>query len=54
VTFVTLGEGALFFENDEVGIRPDDGRDTQWLDIHALYNVHEQTVTLCFEEVSIN
>jgi hypothetical protein len=51
---ITLGEGALFFENDEVGLQPDDGRDTQWLDMRALYNVHEQTVTLFFEELPTN
>jgi len=51
---ITLGEGMLFFENNEVGLQPDDGRDTQWLDMRALYNVHEQTVTLCFEKLPTN
>jgi hypothetical protein len=46
-----LGKGTLFFADDEtVGIRPDDGRDTLWMDIKALYNAHDQTVTLCFDD----
>lgn len=49
---ITLGEGTLFFGNDDtVGLQPDDGRDTLWLDIRALYEAHAQTVTLCFEEL---
>src|SRR3989344_6572907 len=49
---ITLGEGTLFFRNyDTVGVQPDDGRDTLWLDINGLYKAHEQTVTLCFEEL---
>ncbi|TSC81145.1 MAG: phosphoadenosine phosphosulfate reductase [Parcubacteria group bacterium Gr01-1014_19] len=48
---ITLGEGSLFFEDGGVGLHPDDGRGTQWLDICALYKAHEQTVTLCFEEL---
>lgn len=47
---ITLGEGTLFFGScDTVGLQPDHGRDTLWLDINALYEAHEQTVTLCFE-----
>jgi len=46
---VVLGEGMLFFENGGVGLAPEDGRDTLWLDIHALYRTHNQTVTLFFE-----
>ena len=30
------------------------GRDTLWLDIRALYRVHNQTVTLFFEASSAN
>lgn len=33
-----------------VGIRPDDGRDTLWMNIRALYRVHEQTVELFLVE----
>ena len=51
---ITLGEGTVFFEDDSVGLRPDDGRDTEWLEMRALYNAHEQTVTLCFEELLTN
>jgi hypothetical protein len=47
---IELGIGAIFFEDDAVGLMPDDHRTTLWLDIHALYRVHRQTVTLYFEE----
>lgn len=33
----------------QVGLRPDDGRDYDWLDIRALYDAHEQTVELYFQ-----
>lgn len=49
----TLGEGTLWFETedwgDQVGLAPDDDRDTDWLDPAVLYQVHEQTVRLLFE-----
>jgi hypothetical protein len=49
---IRLGEGFLCFDKDEdhesVGLRPADGRDTMWLDIRSLYDVHEQTVELIF------
>ncbi|MBI2035758.1 MAG: hypothetical protein HYT12_03720 [Candidatus Liptonbacteria bacterium] len=52
---ITLGEGTLFFRNyNAVGVQPDDGRDTLWLDINGLYKAHEQTVTLYFEELPAN
>lgn len=51
---VVLGEGTLFFQDELVGVRPDDGRQTQWLNLRALYEVHEQTVTLFFEELPVN
>jgi hypothetical protein len=51
---VVLGTGTLFFEEDGVGLLPDDGRKSLWLDIHALYRVHDQIVTLFFEESSLN
>jgi len=47
---IELGTGTIFFEDDAVGLRPDDGRSTLWLNIHVLYRVHNQTVTLYFEE----
>jgi len=47
---ITLGKGRLFFNDDGVGLKPDDGRKAQLLDIRALYKVHEQTVTLYFDE----
>jgi hypothetical protein len=49
---VILGEGTLFFEDSGVGLLPLDGRETLWLDITALYRVHDQTVTLFFEDFS--
>jgi hypothetical protein len=47
---VELGTGAIFFEDDAVGLVPDDYRTTLWLDIRGLYRLHNQTVTLYFEE----
>lgn len=47
---VVLGEGSLFFRGDSVGILPRERRETLWLDIHGLYRVHYQTVTLFFDE----
>jgi hypothetical protein len=51
---VILGEGELFFEDGGVGLMPVDGRDTLWLNITALYVVHNQTVTLFFEGSPVN
>ena len=49
---VTLGTGLLFTETDDgytgLGVRPEDGRDTDWLDPRALYRCHDQTVSLAF------
>ncbi len=51
-TILTLGTGTLFVEHDDgvaaVGLRPDDGRPTDWLDPVVLYQLHEQTVRLIF------
>ena len=51
---ISLGTG-LFFVNGitgtpgaAVGLRPEDGRPSDWLDIKALYRAHEQTVELFF------
>jgi hypothetical protein len=54
---ITLGTGTVFFDRgddheDEIGLRPDDGRDSDWLDPKALYRAHEQTVRLTFEETT--
>ena len=50
---IMLGEGKLFYHQYRewpcVGLEPDDGREHDWLDIHALYRAHEQTVELVFE-----
>ena len=51
---IVLGEGTLFFQDELVGVRPEDGRQAHWLDIRALYRVHEQTVKLLFEEPLVN
>jgi hypothetical protein len=48
-----LGEGTLFFAGDGVGVLPEDNRQTLWLDIHALYRVHNQTVTLFFDKAQV-
>jgi hypothetical protein len=50
---ITLGSGEVFVEHDDhagdvVGIKPDDGRDKDWLNPHALYRAHEQLVELRF------
>ena len=47
-TFV-LGEGAYFTNGDTVGLRPDDRRNTDWLDPEILYKLHAQTVELYFQ-----
>jgi hypothetical protein len=54
---IVLGEGILFFrrqdEKETVGLRPLDGRETDWLDPHQLYRAHDQTVRLVFEPVPV-
>jgi len=47
---ITLGTGTVFFEDNMIGVEPDDGRDAQWLDMRALYDAIDQTVHLTFEE----
>jgi hypothetical protein len=44
-----LGEGTLFYEDGSVGVRPDDGREVDWMDTETLYLLHEQEVDLTFE-----
>jgi hypothetical protein len=49
---IVLGEGFLFYEGDTfVGLRPEDSRETLWLDINKLYRAHDQTVELFFESL---
>ena len=52
---LVLGTGTFFSERNSegltIGVKPDDGRDSDWLDPRALYDAHEQTVTLFFEPV---
>ncbi len=54
---IVLGEGELFVEIDDyedvatVGVKPEDGRETGWMDIRSLYRAHCQTVRLYFEPV---
>lgn len=51
---ITLGEGELFVEIDErenvasIGVRPADGRETDWMDVQSLYRAHSQDVRLYF------
>ena len=46
---IELGKGTLAFRDDiNVGLEPTDGRESGWLDPHALYQCHEQTVELRF------
>ncbi|MCK2243687.1 MULTISPECIES: hypothetical protein [unclassified Crossiella] len=50
-TEVTLGTGTLFVESSpdgdtEIGVRPDDGREENWLDPTALIRCWEHTVRL--------
>lgn len=54
---IILGEGTMSYIDDtdedqkftKIGLIPDDGRNTQWFDMRALYDCHEQTVDLYFE-----
>lgn len=47
-----LGTGTVFYDVCEgwqlIGLRPDDSRDSDWLDPRALYDVHESIVELRF------
>lgn len=45
---IVLGHGRLAKDGNAVGLEPDDGRETLWLDIRALYRAHDQTVELAF------
>ncbi len=49
-TVLVLGEGEPFVERDQygtyLGLRPTDGRKTDWLDPQVLYRLHGQRVRL--------
>ena len=51
---IILGEGTVFYEavDDEIfiGLKPEDGRKTDWLDPEKLYRAHQQYVELYFKE----
>lgn len=56
-TELELGEGTLFAENKTwaaicVGLNPEDGRETDWLNPEILYQAHEQIVELYFQETA--
>jgi hypothetical protein len=61
-TVIDLGEGELFVwhENDDgfptggihIGLRPDDGRKTDWFDPNLLYRLHDQTLEIFIEPIS--
>jgi len=52
--FIELGEGTVFFEHKNgiqgryIGLKPDEPRDSDWLNPQALYRCHSQTVDLYF------
>jgi len=51
---IYLGTGKIFYGEcagvyPTVGLEPDDGRTSDWLDPEQLYKVHEQSVELYFE-----
>ncbi len=47
---IVLGEvGTFFVEPDAVGTKPDEERESDWLDPRSLYRAHDQTVRLVFE-----
>lgn len=48
---LVLGSGEVFHEDQDggicaVGIKPDDGRESDWLNPRALYDIHESLVEL--------
>ena len=49
---ITLGTGTVFLSESCgaacIGLRPDDERESDWLDPRALYRCHNQTVRLTF------
>jgi hypothetical protein len=55
--WITLGIGFLFYTTCDdarpVGLKPEDGRVSDWLDPHALYRAHEQSVELWFQPLPV-
>lgn len=54
---LVLGSGTVFIEPtwhevEAIGVRPDDGRDSDWLKPDVLYQAQNQTVRLVFEPES--
>lgn len=53
---IELGQGRLFYQGIGyakgicVGLKPEDGRDADWLDPRKLYRAHEQSVILYFHQ----
>lgn len=52
---MVLGEGILFVEVDEyspvIGLKPLEERDSDWLNPEVLYRLHDQRVSLSFDEL---
>lgn len=46
-----LGTGTVVYSREfmAIGLKPDDGREDDWLDPKVLYRLHHQTVNLFFE-----
>ena len=54
---IKLGEGVFFIEpaiegGVQIGVRPADGRASDWLNPKALYRAHEQSVHLIFGQAA--
>ena len=47
---IVLGVGTVFYSGSDIGLEPQDGRQSDWLDPRALYRCHDQTVELVFEK----
>jgi len=51
---VVLGIGKIFYmEDSRVGLEPVEKRDSDWLDPHQLYKVHDSIVVLCFNDAPV-
>jgi len=48
---IELGTGTIFYDDHKtIGLRPGDGRGSDWLDPRKLYRLHDQTIKLYFVE----
>ncbi len=51
---IILGEGSVFYMQEDdriyIGLKPNDGREKDWLDPKKLYRAHAQYVELYFKE----